>query len=305
MSMNKQLAVFGLGKMGKNLARNLSEKGWRVVAWNRTYEITKTLKHKNIHGVATIADAVRLLSKPRVMLLMVPNGKPVDDLLFGKEGVTKYLQKGDYVIDAGNSYFEDTKKRAQRLTRMGFKFLDVGTSGGPGGARNGACMMIGGVKKDFEYLEPLFRATTVKDGYAYVGTHGAGHFVKMVHNGIEYGMMQAIAEGFALMKKSPYKVDLRSIAKLYNHGSVIESRLVGWLEQAFTTYGVDLRGVSGSVAHTGEGEWTVKTAKKLRVPTPIIQGSLDARLASSKKPSFTGQILMGMRNQFGGHAIKS
>ncbi len=162
--------------------------------------------------------------------------------------------------------------------------------------------MIGGEEKDFKTLEPLFRDLSAPDSYSLVGTAGAGHFVKMVHNGIEYGMMQALGEGFELMKKSPFKLDLKKVVDIYNHGSVIESRLVGWLQSGFEAYGTDLKGISGTVGHTGEGEWTAKTAKKWKVPVPIIKGSFDFRVQSAKHPSYTGQVLSALRNQFGGHA---
>ena len=208
------------------------------------------------------------------------------------------------MIDGGNSFFEDSRRRAKLLARKGIKFLDAGVSGGPAGARNGACMMIGGDQASYEKWEALFADASVRDGYAYFGAAGAGHFVKMVHNGIEYGMMQSIAEGFALMKKSPFKLKLSKIAKLYNHGSVIESRLIGWLESGYAAFGEDLKKISGSVAYTGEGEWTVKTGKKWKMKLPVIEDSFKFRVRSKKDPSYMGKILSALRNQFGGHATK-
>ena len=164
--------------------------------------------------------------------------------------------------------------------------------------------MIGGDKKIFEFLRNLFADLSVPEGYGYVGASGAGHFVKMVHNGIEYGMMEAIAEGFSLMKRSPYKFDLHRVANVYLNGSVIESRLIGWLVKAFTIFGINLKAVSGTVFHTGEGAWTIQTAKKLKVPVPVIEQALKMRIVSAKKPSYAGKILTALRNQFGGHAIK-
>ncbi|MDE1838250.1 MAG: 6-phosphogluconate dehydrogenase (decarboxylating), partial [Euryarchaeota archaeon] len=170
--------------------------------------------------------------------------------------------RGDIVIDAGNSFYEDTVRRAKLLARRGIRLVDVGFSGGPSGARRGGSLMVGADAKTFAYLEPLFHDLAVPQGYGRMGDAGAGHFVKMVHNGIEYGMMQSLAEGFALMKKSQFKLDLQKVARVYNRGSVIESRLVGWLEDAFRIYGENLNKVSGTVAATGEGEWTVKTGRK-------------------------------------------
>jgi 6-phosphogluconate dehydrogenase len=214
------------------------------------------------------------------------------------------LKKGDIVIDAANAYYEDSVRRAKLLKKKGINFIDVGFSGGPGGARNGGSLMIGGDKKIYNYLEPLFRDLSVPDGYAHFGDAGAGHLVKMVHNGIEYGMMQSIAEGFAIMKKSPFKLNLEKIANVYNHGSVIESHLVKWLEEAYQMYGQDLKKISGAVAYTGEGEWTVKTGKKLKVPTPVIEDSFKFRVRSKRSPSYIGKVLSALRNRFGGHSIE-
>ncbi len=235
---------------------------------------------------------------------MVTAGKPVDELLFGKNGVAMKLKKGDIVIDGGNSFFEDSVRRAKLLAKRGIKFLDAGVSGGPAGARNGACMMIGGDRATFAMLEQLFSETCVRDGYGYFGAAGAGHFVKMVHNGIEYGMMQSIAEGFALMKKSPFKLDLEKIAHLYNSGSVIESRLIGWLASGFQKFGQELADVSGAVAYTGEGEWTIKTGRKLKMKLPAIEDAFKFRVRSKRAPSYMGKVLSALRNQFGGHSIK-
>jgi 6-phosphogluconate dehydrogenase len=243
---------------------------------------------------------------------MVTAGKPVDDFLFGKNASTKIgagglvskLKKSDVVVDGGNSFFEDSMRRAKLLEKKGIKFLDAGVSGGPGGARHGACIMVGGDRASYKKLEQLFADASVADGYAYFGKAGAGHFVKMVHNGIEYGMMQSLAEGFALMKKSPFKLDLQNVAQLYNHKSVIESRLVGWLKDGYRTFGEDLKKVSGSVAYTGEGEWTVKTGKKWKMKLPAIEDAFKFRVRSKRSPSYTGKILSALRNQFGGHSIK-
>ncbi len=302
--MEKEIGIVGLGKMGAGLARSLHEKGWRVHIWNRTAEVTKNLEKEGLRGTSSIQELVSKLPSPKVVWLMVPAGKVVDEMIFGKEGVLQYLKKGDIVVDGGNSFFEDSIRRAKKLQKAGIRFVDVSVSGGPGGARNGASLMVGGDRKDFNYLEPLFYDLSLKDGYGYMGRHGAGHFVKMVHNGIEYGMMQALAEGFAVIRKSKLAPDLAEIAKVYGHGSVITSRLVDWLKAGYAEYGDDLKGVSGTVAHTGEGEWTVKTAKKLGVPVRVIKDSFDFRVQSEKHPSYIGQILSMLRNQFGGHSIK-
>ncbi len=303
-ALPKVIGVYGLGKMGANVARQLHEKGWRVIASNRSPEPVKMIQKEGIEGVFTLAEMAEKLPHPRIVWLMITAGKANDDLLFGKDGVAQHLKKGDIVIDAANAFYEDSVRRAKLLKKRGIRFVDVGFSGGPGGARNGGSLMIGGDKKTYDYLEPLFRDLSVEDGYAHFGDAGAGHFVKMVHNGIEYGMMQSIAEGFALMKKSPFKLDLEKVANVYNHGSVIESHLVKWLEEAYGIYGQDLKKISGSVAYTGEGEWTVKAGKKMKVPTPVIEDSFKFRVRSKRSPSYIGKVLSALRNRFGGHSIE-
>ncbi len=300
----KEIGVVGLGKMGIGVVRQLNEKGWRVIAANRSPEPVREIEKEGIEGVYSFADLATKLKSPRIIWIMITAGRGVDENLFGKDGVVQYLKKGDIVIDSGNSFFEDTVRRAKIFKKKGIHFMDVGFSGGPSGARNGGSLMIGGEKKIFEYLEPLFRDLSVAQGYNYFGAAGAGHFVKMVHNGIEYGMMQSIAEGFALMEKSKFNLDVQKIAEIYNRGSVIESRLVGWLEDAFRIYGKDLKMVSGSVAYTGEGEWTVKTGKKMNMKLPAIEDAFKFRVRSKKSPSYMGKILSAMRNRFGGHSIE-
>jgi 6-phosphogluconate dehydrogenase len=301
--LRREIGIFGLGKMGANVARQLHEKGWRVVASNRSPGPVEMIQKEGIQGVFTHAELVAELKSPRIIWIMITAGKGNDDLLFGKDGIVQHLKKGDIVIDAANAFYEDSVRRAKLLKKRGIHFMDVGFSGGPSGARNGGSLMIGGEKEIFKRLEPLFRDLSVPGGYSYFGSAGAGHFVKMVHNGIEYGMMQALGEGFAIMKKSPFKLDLEQVANVYNRGSVIESRLVGWLEDAYKIYGQDLKSVSGSVAYTGEGEWTVKTGKKFKVPVPVIEDSFKFRVKSKKSPSYIGKVLSALRNRFGGHAI--
>ena len=302
--MKKHIAIIGLGKMGGSLARQLMEKGWKVTGFNRSSETTKALEQEGMHGAYSFQEVVDALPTPKIIWLMLPAGDTVDTALFAKGGFASLLSKGDIVIDGGNSFYKDTIRRAKKLKSKGIIYMDAGTSGGPSGARNGASLMVGGDEKAFKKLEQLFKDISIKDGYQHLGEAGAGHFVKMVHNGIEYGMMQAIAEGFAVMKKSPMKLDLLRVTDIYNHGSVIESRLIGWLRSAYQKYGQTLKGISGSVAHTGEGAWTVKTAKEFKVPAPVIDDSLKYRIRSLKKPDYAGQVLSALRNQFGGHAIE-
>ena len=312
--MKKEIGIIGLGKMGGNMARRLLEKDWKVHGYARHADTIQKLARNGMRAASSPAALVDALPSPRVVILMVParpssgaprgTAKPVDEVLFGKEGIAKFLSKGDIVIDAGNSYFEEDAPRAKKLAKRGIKFMDVGFSGGPHGARRGGCLMIGGDKATFTYLKPLFKALAQHDGYQFFKGVGAGHFVKMVHNGIEYGMMQAIAEGFNLMKKSKFKPDLLRVTDIYQHGSVVESRLVGWLKAAYEWRGVDLKNASSTVGHLGEGEWTIKTAKKMKVPVKVIEESLKFRLASAKNPSYAGKVLTALREQFGGPRTK-
>lgn len=291
--------------MGQGIALQLLGKGWRVVGYNRSPEKTRAMARRGMVGAYSIAELARKIKPPRVIWVMVPAGKAVDEVLFDKDGLVRNLRRGDTIIDGGNSFFENTRKRAKKVKRAEVRFVDVGVSGGPQGARYGACLMVGGHARDFKRLEPLFKALAVKDGYAHFEGAGAGHFVKMAHNGIEYGMMQAIAEGFTVLKHAPYKIDLVRAAKVYNRGSVIESRLIGWLTDAIKLFGKEMRGVSGTVAATGEGAWTVKTAKEIGVAVPIIEDSFKFRARSKKQPSYTGKILSALRNMFGGHDIRA
>jgi 6-phosphogluconate dehydrogenase len=299
--LKREIGIVGLGKMGGNLARRLVEKGWLVVGWNRTATVTQALEKEGLRGAYSFKEFVQKLTPPRVIWIELPAGAVVEEAL--KE-LTPLLSAGDIVVDGGNSYFKDALRRAKTLAKKKIEFVDVGVSGGPGGARHGASLMIGGKRETFAKLEPLFYDLARENGYQFFAGYGAGHFVKMVHNGIEYGMMQALAEGFAILKKSKYKLDLTRVADIYNHGSVIESRLVGWLEKAFELHGEDLGDVSGSVKHTGEGAWTVKTVKEMKLKAKIIEGALQFRIQSEKNPSYTGKILSALRGQFGGHEVK-
>ena len=289
--MKKHIGYIGLGKMGMSMVERLKEKRWRVV----TYDVNGKGSAQSLEQLANS------LSRPRNIWVMVPS-QVVGSVI---ANLAKYLQKGDVVIDGGNSFYEDSIHHGKKLAQRGISFLDVGVSGGPGTVHAGKpALMIGGEKKVFEKLKPLFLDLARKASFAYMGKSGAGHFVKMVHNGIEYGMMQSLAEGFTLMERAPFALDLEEVARVYNNGSVIQSRLTGWLETGLKKYGQELKEVSGSVAHTGEGEWTVEIAKKLGVPVPVIKASFDFRVQSAKKPSYTGKILTMLRHMFGGHAIK-
>jgi len=303
----KEIGIVGLGKMGSGIARQLIEKDWRVFGYNRTIEVTKELVKVGLFGTKSLEDLVGELDTPRVIWIMLPAGKPVDDVI-GK--FSQLLDKKDVAIDGGNSFYKDSVRRYKKLAKKGIDFVDIGVSGGPKGARYGASLMVGGKRKLYDYLTPLFNDLSVPKGHEHFEGVGAGHFVKMVHNGIEYGMMQAIAEGFDLMRNSDYKLHLKDVAKAYNHGSVIESRLISWMSEAFEKFGSDLKKVSGSAGSGGaaglaksEGKWTLDFAKKVGIETKVIEESISARISSQNKPSFQGKIINALRNRFGGHDI--
>ena len=294
-----KLGYIGLGKMGFNMVERLLEKGHAVIVYDKNREAVTNISKHGVQPAASLQSLTEALAPPRLVWLMIPY-QAVEAVL---QELVSLLQEGDTIIDGGNSPYKESMRRALELEKKGIDFLDVGVSGGPGGARNGACLMIGGKKDLFEKFDTLFGDLSADHGYGYMGKAGSGHFVKMVHNGIEYGMMQAIAEGFAVMKASPFDLTLLKIAEVYNHRSVIESRLVKWLKDAFEEYGEDLSKISGSVSQSGEGLWTVEAAKGLGIPVPIIEGALNFRMQSQKKPSYTGQILSALRNQFGWHEV--
>lgn len=297
--MNKTIGYIGLGKMGINMVYRLNEMGWRVVAYNRSPEPRHEVANNGIATAENIEHLVRRIEHPRLIWVMVSH-QAVDNII---QQLILLLEKGDTIIDGGNSFYKDSIRRSKEIVAKGIHFLDVGVSGGPRGARSGACCMIGGDKAEYEKNEKLFKDISVENGFGYMGKAGAGHFVKMVHNGIEYGMMQAIGEGFEVMKESDFNLNLGKVADLYNHKSVIESRLVGWLKTAFEKFGENLDEISGSVAHSGEGEWTVETAKELRVPVHVIERAYKFRVQSQKKPSYTGKVVSALRNMFGGHDV--
>jgi 6-phosphogluconate dehydrogenase len=295
----RNLGYIGLGKMGFNMVERLLEKKHHVAAFDKNREAVQSIATLGAAPSDSLEDVAAVLKHPRLVWIMVPY-KAVDAVL---TELTPHLEKGDTVIDGGNSPYKDSIRRAAELESRGIDFLDAGVSGGPEGARAGACIMVGGKREAFRRCESLFADLSAENGYAYLGPSGSGHFVKMVHNGIEYGMMQALAEGFTLLKASPFALDLARTADLYNRRSVIESRLVEWLREAYERYGADLEEISGSPEQSGEGAWTVQTAREWGIPAPVIEASLEFRLRSRENPGYIGRIITVLRHQFGGHDV--
>jgi 6-phosphogluconate dehydrogenase len=298
-----ELAIVGLGRMGGNMARRLHNAGHRVVAYNRSYEKTEEIMGEGLEGGREPRDVVGMLSAPRIVWLMVPAGDATEKSM---EEFAALLSPGDTIIDGGNSNFHDSQRRHKMMKERGLNFVDAGISGGIWGLTNGYGTMVGGEPEAVQPLEPIFTSLAPPDGgYVYCGPPGAGHYTKMVHNGIEYGLMQAYAEGFEIMHASEYPLDLEKIAKAWMHGTVIRSWLLELAGRAFEQNGTDLADIKGWVADSGEGRWTVQDAIDHDVPAPIITLSLLARFSSRQEESYSAKVLAALRNQFGGHAVKS
>ncbi|MBI4405018.1 MAG: decarboxylating 6-phosphogluconate dehydrogenase [Deltaproteobacteria bacterium] len=296
-----KIGLIGLGKMGFNLALNLIDHEHQVVAFDVERANVVKLEEAGATGVNSLKELAQSLAPKRVIWLMIPAGQAVDDVL---RALKPLLQKGDIIIDGGNSNYKDTLRRYDDLRKAGLALVDCGTSGGISGARKGACTMVGGDREAVSHCEKIFEDLSVQDGYLHVGGPGAGHFIKMVHNGIEYGMMQAIAEGFAVVEKSPFNVDFHKVARLWNHGSVIRSWLIELCESAFGKE-PRLESIKGVMHASGEGLWTIQTALELGVPTPVIALSLIMRQRSLETDSFAGKVVAALRAEFGGHAVVS
>src|SRR5438876_10457080 len=297
-----QLAMIGLGRMGGNMVRRLSQGGHELIVYDSSADAVKPHVGKGTTGAKDVADLVRQLTPRRVVWMMVPAGAPVERTI---EQLVPHLTRGDIVIDGGNSNFRDSLRRAQALEAKGIEFVDVGTSGGIWGLTLGYCLMIGGSTAAFRHCEPIFKTVAPPEGYAHVGPPGAGHYVKMVHNGIEYGMLQAYAEGYEILHASKdFKLNLCDIANLWKHGSVVRSWLNELAARAFEK-DADLTTIKGFVEDSGEGRWTVEEAMHLDVPAPVITLSLLTRFRSRQAESFGAKVIAALRNEFGGHAVKS
>ena len=295
-----ELGFIGLGKMGMNMVTRLRRDQHRVVVYDRSNELIKQAESQGCVGSSSLSDLVRKLSVPRVVWVMVPSGAPTEETI---QAVAALLQPGDIIVDGGNTRFHDDVRRAGELKKKGIHYVDAGTSGGIWGLKVGYCLMVGGEEAAVKRLEPALKTLAPENGWAHVGAVGAGHYVKMVHNGIEYSMMQAYAEGFELMSKSEYKLDLARVADLWTHGSVVRSWL---LELAASALKDDqkLEKLKGYVQDSGEGRWMIADAIEKDVPVPTLTTALFTRFRSRQDESFAEKMLAALRNAFGGHAVR-
>lgn len=297
-----KFAMIGLGKMGLNLVKNAADNGHEVVAFDLNADFVKEADaYSDLVSPATdMDDMLAQLPSPKVVWVMVPAGVPTNSTI---DALIEKLDEGDIIIDGGNSNYKDNLEQNKRTTAAGIKFFDAGTSGGMSGARNGGNFMIGGDDAEaWKVLEPLFKSIALEDGYLYTGRLGSGHYLKMVHNGIEYGMMQAIAEGFEVLEASQFDYDYEAVAKLWNHGSVVRSWLMELAEEQFAK-DPKLSAISGRMHSSGEGKWTIEESLDLEVPAPVIALSLMMRYRSLQEDTFTGKVVSALRNGFGGHAM--
>lgn len=295
-----RVGVIGLGKMGYNLSLNLVKKNNEVVAYDKNEETRNKSRNSGIDIAESIKELCEKLNNKKIIWLMIPCGEIVDKCI---EEIAEYLNPGDIIIDGGNSNYKDSIRRYEALKLKQINFLDCGTSGGTSGALSGACTMVGGDKDIFQYCESIFKDISVEGGYIHVGTVGSGHYVKMIHNGIEYGMMQAIAEGFEIMHESQFDLNLEEIAGVWNHGSVIRSWLMELTESALKK-DKGLTSIKGVMHSSGEGKWTLEEALNLQVSAPVIALSLLMRYRSLNDDTFSGKVVAALRNEFGGHKVE-
>jgi len=297
-----KLAIIGLGRMGMNMARRLMQNGIEVIAYNRTKRKTEEIAAEGATAAFSLEEIAGKMEQPRIAWLMLPAGRIVDEYL---ERLSSLFSREDIIIDGGNSFYRDSIRRHEFLKARGIHFMDAGVSGGIWGLKKGYCTMVGGEMDVYKRLIPVFRALAPEDGFMYCGGPGAGHYAKMIHNGIEYAMMQAYAEGFEMLHASPYgrNLSFSGLARLWNHGSVIRSWLLELLEGAFEE-GNDLADIQGYVEDSGEGRWTVKEAIDLDVPAEVITISLMRRFRSRQGEAYSDRVLAALRNRFGGHRVR-
>jgi 6-phosphogluconate dehydrogenase len=295
-----KLGFIGLGKMGGNMVRRLLADGHEVVAWARGEEAVREAVAQGAVGAASLEDVVARLTPPRVVWLMIPAGDPVESSI---AALRPLLSKGDVIVDGGNSRFSDSARRASELAKDGIGFVDAGTSGGIWGRQNGYCLMVGGAPEHFRTVEPALTTLAPPDGYAHVGWAGSGHFVKMVHNAVEYSMLQGYGEGLEMLQASGYDLDLLRISRLWTHASVVRSWLLDLLVLALEK-DPKLETIKGYVQDSGEGRWTLHEAIERAVPMPALAAALFARFTSRQTESFSAKVIAALRNQFGGHAVE-
>ncbi len=296
-----QMGMIGLGRMGANMTQRLLEGGHQIVVYDRSGQAVADSVARGAVGATSPGDLATKLVTPKAIWLMIPCGAPTEQTI---EELLPHLNPGDILIDGGNSNFHDSQRRASDVFTKGIHYLDAGTSGGIWGLKNGYCLMVGGPKEAFDIVEPLVKTLAPPDGYAHVGPSGAGHFAKMIHNGIEYGMLQAYGEGFEILEKSDYDFDLSQLCHLWMRGSVVRSWILELAERAFEQGGDELGGIKGYVDDSGEGRWTVLEAIEKSIPAPILTHSLLARFASRQEESFSAKVIAALRNEFGGHAVR-
>lgn len=294
-----KVGLVGLGKMGLNLGQNLIDNHHQVVAFDVNPSAVEEMQKYGAKGVSSYKELIESLEHPRIVWIMVPHSV-VDSVL---DEIKPFLSEEDIVIEAGNSHYKESIRRYDQFRELGVRFMDAGTSGGMEGARNGACYMIGGDPEAWEVVEPIFKDTAVENGFLYAGKAGSGHFLKMVHNGIEYAMMASIGEGFDVLEKSQFDYDYEKVARVWNNGSVIRSWLMELTENAFSKY-PHLDEIKGIMHSSGEGKWTVEEALDLQTATPVIAMSLLMRYRSLENDTFTGKVVAALRNEFGGHAVE-
>lgn len=313
MLVGMKIGYIGLGRMGKNMVLHLLEQGIEVVAWNRSSDPLEEVVKEGAVGAKDLPDLVSRLKTPRIIWLMLPAGEVTDEYI---DQLLPLLSEKDLIIDGANSFYKDTLQRAEKIKPTGIHFMDIGVSGGPSGAREGACLMIGGSREDFDLIEPLAKATAAPGAYQHLGPIGAGHFAKMIHNGIEYGMMESLGEGLTVCKFSPFKYDFVKLLDIYNHRSVIESRLVAWAKEAFEedtelsdTSSIIGSGGAGKERVKAESDWTVDLAKEIGVNIPAIENSMRVRSESPNVPEdspdgFRNKVISALRGKFGQHDVK-
>lgn len=296
-----EIAMIGLGRMGMNMLERLVRGGHTVLGYDTSREKLSEVVNRGGIGVNTLEEAAQMFTQsPRIFWIMVPQGKPVDDTI---AALTPLLSKGDIIIDGGNSYYKDSVRRGRDLEAEGIDFIDCGTSGGIWGLTEGYCLMMGGPEKAVQITEPIFKTLAPENGYIHTGAIGSGHYTKMVHNGIEYGMLQSFGEGFDILRASEYKLDLTAIASAWRYGSVVRSWLLDLLVAAFKN-DENLEHIRGYVEDSGEGRWTIQEAIDHNVPAPVITASLYERFHSRQPETFAAKVIASLRAEFGGHAVK-